>query len=237
MKNSSIAAAMFLVVLPVTAQISPGPASQPPVSSKFSTIVVPEMNLEGTEPTMFATLVREAGLSGGVGTSRPDCSPEPGGSASIAAGTRLGNALAEIAKYSPKPEWRVQDGVANFFPGGAIPLMLQTQVRAFGWDKATPFMEVLGRLRGLPEVAEAASRLGLREAPFEGGSSAICVRGDCAQEVRPKTAPETAIEIERNTPLLEVLNQIARAHRGAVWNYVEYHCDKGTLFSLSAIAE
>jgi hypothetical protein len=234
MKKPSIAAALFLVVLPVAAQISLSPAAQSSDSSKSSTIVLPELNLKGSGSTMFATLVRGAGLSGGVATSRPDCSPEPDGAVSIPSGTKLGNAFAEIAKFSPKAEWHVQDRVANFFPVGAIPPMLQTQVHAFMWDKATPFREVLDRLRQLPEVTEAASKLGLREAPFEGGGGAICVRGDCAEEARP----ETAMETEKNVPLLEVLNRVAKAHNGAaVWDYIEYHCDRGTLFSLSAIAE
>jgi hypothetical protein len=59
------------------------------------------------------------------------------------------------------------------------------------------------------------------------------VRGDCTEKARP----ETAIETEKDVPLLEVLNRIAKAHNGAVWGYVEYHCDEGTLFSLNAITE
>jgi hypothetical protein len=107
------------------------------------------------------------------------------------------------------------------------------EIRAFSWDDAAPFNEIVGRLRQLPEVTAAASKLGLREAPFWGGSSATCIRGDCSGKPRR----EAPVKTEQNVPLLVVLNRIAKARNGSVWGYMEYQCEEGAIFSLTVVAE
>jgi hypothetical protein len=101
------------------------------------------------------------------------------------------------------------------------------------WDRSAPLREAIARLRSLPEVSAEALKLGLKEAPFEGGMSQICIRGDCSQ--KPK--PEQALEMEEDVTLITVLNHIARAHAGSIWNYSEYRCDQNSLFSLGVLAE
>ncbi len=94
-------------------------------------------------------------------------------------------------------------------------------------------MEVIARLRHSPEVSEEASRLGLKEAPFEGGASVICLRGDCSE--KPKPAP--MLETDEGATLLTILNRIVEAHNGSVWSYSEYRCGADTLFSVEVLAE
>ncbi len=230
MKKLILSSALFLVACLADAQISPTATVQAPVSSVSSSS---ELQLRGSAPTMFATVVKRAGLSGGVLVSNNGCSHPPEKVLSLPAGIKFENAVARIANLGPKSKWSVQDGVADFLLDGVVSPLLQVQIESFTWDKATPFRVVLGRVRQLPEVIEAASKLGLREAPYGGGASAICVRGGCGE----KAQPESVIETEKNVPLLTLLNRVAQAHNGAVWDYSEFHCDKGTLFSLSVLAE
>jgi hypothetical protein len=182
---------------------------------------------------MFAALIREAGLSGGVAASNGGCSHPSEKTMSIPAGVNFRSAVTQVANLSPKSKWDVGDGVADFFVDGFVPRLLQVQIQSFTWDRATPFRVVLGRIRQLPEVTESAVKLGLKEAPYGGGASAICVRGDCSKNAQP----ESLIVTEQNASLLTLLNRVAQAHNGAVWDYSEFHCDEGTLFSLSALAE
>ncbi len=196
-------------------------------------ITLPQLELRGTTPTMFAALVRESGLSGGVAISNQECSQGPEFSVSVAAGTTLDKALGQVAKSGTTSKWQVRDGIANLLPIGFVPPLLQVQIRRFEWHRAAPMREALERLRQLPEVSAEALKLDLKEAPFEGGTSSLCIRGDCSQ--KPK--PEQALEMEQDATLLTVLNQIARAHPGSIWNYSEYRCEQNSLFSLSVLAE
>ncbi len=197
-------------------------------------VVLPELQLQGIVPIMFVTLVREAGLSGGVAISNQDCSHGPEGSISVPAGTSFDKALRHVAKSKAMSVGQLQDGVANLLPAGGAPPLLQVRIPRFEWDRTAPVREVIGRLHQLPEVSEEALKLGLEEAPLEGGMSAICLGHDCSE--KPKPVP--SLETEEGATLLTVLNRIVQAHSGAVWGYSEFHhCDKGTLFSLEVLAE
>ena len=199
-----------------------------------SRVVVQDLQLRGTVPVMFATLVREAGLSGGVAISNRDCSHGPEGSISVPAGTSFYRALGQVAKSKAMSEGQLRGGVANLLPAYGVPPLLQVRLPRFEWDRTTPVREVIDRLRQLPEVSEEALKLGLKEAPLEGsGISAVCLGHDCGE--KPKSVP--ILETEEDATLLTVLNRIVRAHSGAIWSYTEYHCDKHTLFSLEALAE
>jgi hypothetical protein len=196
-------------------------------------VFLPELELRGTTPIMFATLVREARFSGGVATSDQQCSHGQESSISVPSGTRFDIALGQLAGNKTPFEWKLRDGVVNLLPAGSVPPLLQVRIRRFAWDRATSVREVMDRLRQLPEVSEEALKLGLVEAPIEGGASAICIRGDCGK--KPK--PVSAIETEEGVTLLTVLNRIVRAHSGVVWSYSEYQCDKGALFSLDVLGD
>jgi len=233
MKKLIVVAASFLMAWLAGAQTATNPTEETPQSHGSSGIVLPELQLRGSLSTMFAALVKEAGLSGGVATSNKGCFHGPEGSIFVSAGTSFDKAVAQVAMTRAASQWQLRDGVANLLPGGGAPPLLQVQVRSFTWDKATPVREVLDRLRQLPEVAEEASKLGLREAPLQGGASTICIRGDCSE--KPKA--ETMLETDEGVSLFTVLNRVVQAHRGTVWNYSEYRCDNGTLFSLSVLSE
>jgi hypothetical protein len=233
MNKLVVVAALFHMVCSAGAQTTSPTTAGVPLSPKSSSATLSELQLRGSAPTMFATLVREVGLSGGVATSNEGCSRGAEGTVSVPAGTSFEKAVTQIAKLRTASKWQLDDGVANFFPAGGVPPLLEVQIRSFSWDRATPVREVLDRLRQLPEVIQEASKIGLREAPIEGGSSTICIRGDCSEKTKPATMPET----EESVSLLTVLNRLVRAHNGAVWDYSEYRCDNGSLFSLSVLSE
>jgi hypothetical protein len=234
MSRCMLTAAFCLLVTVAGAQTNDeaNPSDNPRGVRPFS-ITLPELELRGTTPAMFAALVREAGLSGGVAISNQDCSQGPEFSISVTAGTTLEKALGQVAKSGTTSKWEARDGIANLLPTGFVPPLLQVQIRRFEWDRSAPLREAIARLRSLPEVSAEALKLGLKEAPFEGGMSQICIRGDCSQ--KPK--PEQALEMEEDVTLITVLNHIARAHAGSTWNYSEYRCDQNSLFSLGVLAE
>jgi hypothetical protein len=234
MSRCMLTAAFCLLVTVAGAQTNAeADPSDNPSGARPSNITLPELELRGTAPTMFAALVREAGLSGGVAVSNQGCSQGPEFSISVAAGTTLDKALGQVAKSGITSRWHVRDGIPNLLSVGFVPPLLQVQIRRFEWDRAAPLREVIDRLRHLSEVSAGALKLGLAEAPFEGGMSQLCIRGDCSQ--KPK--PEQALELEEDATLLTVLNHIARAHARSVWNYSEYRCGQKTQFSLGVLAE
>jgi hypothetical protein len=233
MSKSILTVTFCLLVTVARAQNAGAIPSDSPKDARHLNIALPELELRGTTPVMFATLVREAGLSGGVVVSNQECSQGPEFSMSVAAGTTLDKALDQVTRGGNTFGWQVQDHVANLLPVGFVPQLLQVHVHKFEWDRAAPLMEVVDRLRHLPEVSEGAQSLGLKETPFEGGMSRMCLRGDCAQMPRPEPVPE----VEKDATLLSVLNRIVQAHDHAVWNYSEYRCNKNIQFSLGVMAE
>jgi len=231
MEKLIVLATVFLAALSAlsrTAQDQTRPGSSP----AFPIASLPKLELHGSIPTIFATLVKEANLSGGVAGLEEEClrSEE---SMSITAGTNFDTALASFAKLRARSTWQHNDGVANLFPTGAVLQLLQVQIASFTWDATTPIPEVIAQLRRLPEVTQEVWRLGLREAPFEGGGSAMCVRGDCT----PQPRPQPSLKTEKEVPLVTLLNRIVRAHKGGVWDYEERRCGSSTSFSLTVISE
>jgi hypothetical protein len=232
MKKYVVIAALSFSAWSAKAQINTAPVPDNSLPAGPSNIVLPELQLRGTLPTMFAALVKEAGLSGGIATSNVGCS-RPESSLHVSAGTTFDRAVARVTKTGPASQWELRDGVANLWPGEAVPPLLQVPVRSFTWDKAAPVREVLDRLRQLPEVVEEASKLGLREAPLQGGASSICIRGDCGE----KRTIQAMVQTEEGVSLYMVLNRVVQAHSGAVWNYSDYRCNNVTLFSLGVVSE
>jgi hypothetical protein len=203
-----------------------------PKSVHPSSVLLPKLELRGTAQMMFAALVREAGLPGGVAVLNEECSQGPERSISVPAGTSLDAALWQVAKSRTMSEWQIQDGVANMLPAGFVPPLLRVRIHRFEWERTAPVREVIDRLRQLPEVSEAALKLGLKEAPIEGAAGSICLRG-CKEEVKSETAPE----LEEDATVLAVLNRIVKAHDRAIWTYSEYRCGRNTQFSLNVLAE
>jgi hypothetical protein len=182
---------------------------------------------------MFGSLVREVGLAGGVAITHEDCSHGQEGAVSVPAGTSFDAALGQVVRNKSMSEGEPRVGVANLLPASGPPPLLLVHIREFEWDRTAPVREVINRLRQLPEVSGETLRLGLREAPIEGGMSVICIQGDCSQQ--PKPLP--VLESEEGEALITMLNRIVQAHRGSVWSYSEYRCGKDTLFSLDVLSE
>lgn len=200
-------------------------------STSSPALLLPQLELRGSTSTIFAQLVREAGLSGGIATSEEGCLRAPEQAISVAGETKFESAAAQIAKTSTGTGLRRQDGVADLFPSGMVPHLLAMRV-SFDWDDATPVREIVDRLRQLPDVAGEAIRLGLREAPIEGASTSLCIR-NCSEAPTSVPVPQTANQL----PLLTVLNRIVLGHKGTVWNYEEHQCRGARLFSITVIGQ
>jgi hypothetical protein len=72
-----ITATLSFIVWFAGVQTTPNASAQAPVSSTSSAVVLPGLQLRGSTQTMFATLVKEAGLSGGRWLE-PGMLPSPG---------------------------------------------------------------------------------------------------------------------------------------------------------------
>ena len=231
MTKLAVLATMLVVPFSLVAQIAPHADNQSPGSTGFHELVLRQLELRGSASTIFAELVKEAGLSGGIAASEERCSRPPEKAISIPAGTTFDVAVGWIANPNTGTGLRRRDGVANLFPSGAVPPLLAVRV-SFAWDDATPVREIVDRLRQLPKVSEEATRLGLREAPIEGGSMPLCIR-NCSEASSPMPISQTA----NDASLVTVLNRIVSSHQGAVWSYEEHQCKGGRLFSITVISE
>ena len=155
MSNYILATTFTLLVAVAGAQTNAVPlAADNPGQEKPSRVIVGDLQLRGTAPVLFATLVVEVGLSGGVAISNQDCSHGPEGSISIPAGTSFDTALGQVANSNVVFEGRLRDGVANLLPAGSEPALLQVRIPRFEWDRTAPVSEVISRLRNLPQVSE-----------------------------------------------------------------------------------
>ncbi len=98
MRKYVLASVFFLLAEVAGAQTKASPTlADNPGKQNTSHAILPELKLSGTVPAVFATLVREAGLSGGVATRNPDCSHGPEISISVPAGTSFEKVLRQIA--------------------------------------------------------------------------------------------------------------------------------------------
>lgn len=227
MKNRIIVVVLALVttVSAQTKKVSTG-------ESQIASTKLQGIELRGTVPVMFATLLGEAGMPGGVAISNQECSQPPATLLTIQTGTSLDRALEQVATSTPGSQWQLRDGLPNLVPVGPLPAFLLARIPNFRWSAASDVQETLARLRQLPAVSAEISRLGLKEAPIEGAPTSVCVRGPCTSNPSRTTTPG-AVE---NVTLLTALNQIALSQGRAVWMYSEYHCAGDTLFSLTLLA-
>ena len=235
MRKSILLAAWCVIAVSVHSQVSNTANGTIDNSTHFdpSRVTLPELTLRGSVPVTFATLLRTAGISGGVATSYSGCSEGPDIPVSISAGTKLDNALSQVAANGHKAEWQLRDGVANLLPSGSPPPLLLLRVSRFEWDSTKPPAESIGQLVQAADVSRGASELRLRQTAFEGGASAVCARGDCTK----KTKSQGLLHAEEDATVLTLLNHIVKSHPGAVWNYSEYRCADVTEFSLTVLAE
>lgn len=208
-----------------------GAASAPPQANP-AVILLPELRVEGVPVEVFTRVLKAAGMPGGVVVEDPACSYGPKVSFLIQAGTTLGQALDKIATATSS-SWQIDHGAVNIFPASGTPPLLDLRIESFEWDKSMSARETVGRLAIMPEVLQRIHELGLRQGRAEGGATAVCIIGDCA----PKPKPTPALETERDTPLLSILNRVAVAHGQAVWTYMEFHCENQTNYALYAYAE
>lgn len=229
MKKLAVLATMLLIPFSLRSQTANNPTPDAPMQSSNPSL--PQLELRGSTSTLFARLIRQSGLSGGIATSDGGCAHIPEQTVSITSGTTFDKAVSQIANVKAGLGLQREDGVANLFPSGLVPPLLAIRVN-FAWDDASPAREVVDRLRQLPEIVQEATRLGLQEAPIEGGSTSLCIR-NCVESSRPASVLETVTKV----PLLTVLNRIVQAHKGAVWNYEEHQCEGTRVFSLTVTSE
>jgi len=217
---------MLMPALPAQGQYQDPAPNRQATRTKLSQMIL-HSALEATPFETFGTLIRTAGVSGGIVNLYQDCSAESKRVISIAEESPLDQAFDTLAT-SIDSQWHVQNGVINMLPQGNVRLLL-IHITRFEWDKVAPLDGVLRRVSNLPEVLQGAQDLGLSPQPFEHASGVICIR-NC-----PVEKPKPEIIVERDVDLLTLLNHVVAEHPGASWAYWEHHrCSNGTLFAFSA---
>jgi hypothetical protein len=140
-------------------------------------------------------------------------------------GTTLGAALKGIVAADPRYCWTVKEGVVNLVPADGVPPLLDVRVREFRLRGSEDISSAGTLLFALPEVAEAAGKLGLSRAGSGTGLYAI----------RPGVqhrAARLGLDL-RDVTVREALNTIVRANKGGVWIYREAGCGKTRMFEVN----
>jgi hypothetical protein len=194
-------------------------------------IAVPKSQFSGTAVQALSVLSRAAHVSGGFASVNSSCAPPAVKSWSTVDGMPLSAALNDIADLTS--EWRVEDGVIDVLPRESLPVLLEVHVHRFEWDTGSPAASVISKLRSIPEVSEKAALLGLKELPFEGHSSGVCIGLNCPnQSLHPGQA-----RVNEDVALIHILNEVVQAHEGTVWHYAEHRCQGQVKFTITVIGE
>ena len=123
MGNYLLASTLCLLVVVSEAQTTDSPvtAGDPVGQRNPSRVIVSELQLRGTVQAMFASLVKEAGLAGGVAVANQDCSHGQEGAISVPAGTSFDTALGQFVKNKAMSEGQPRDGTTPtaFLPSRA----------------------------------------------------------------------------------------------------------------------
>jgi hypothetical protein len=136
-------------------------------------------------------------------------------------GPTLRDGLVAIEKVAPDYEWRATDGVVNVAPASGFPPLVRTPVQQFHSKDTSTLSAAASLLIAQPDVREAMSRLGFREAPdeIEVGLSAVPKHGT------PTAPTERPFAVRcRSCKVYDVLNALVRAKAHGVWVYEERRC-------------
>jgi len=141
-------------------------------------------------------------------------------------GKTLRDVLDSIVQGDPVYQWEVRDGVVNLFPKAGLPPLLKTRLTSFDSGDATSGASAVAQLFALPEVREAAAKLGLVQALVSSGLGALGPGG------APVNKQPLSVQLSHVT-LLEALNAIVRRAGRGVWQYTETHCEGTRSFQVA----
>ena len=120
--------------------------------------------------------------------------------------------------------WIIDDGVINIMPASNEPALLNFRIAEFNADNLTSLDDALNRLLMKPEVQKRVADLKL--------NTGLEIR---AGGSRPpgfhKDEKPFSVQCVNKT-LRETLNEIARSHGSAAWEYRETHWNKHHGFSI-----
>lgn len=135
----------------------------------------------------------------------------------------VGAALKSIVAADPRYRWEVRKGVVDLLPAAGVPPLLNIRVREFNSGDSANISSAGTRLFSLPEVKEAAGRLGLSRSGLGSGIYAV---GGAQKPVGP-----LRIDLHDVT-VREALDAIVRTNKGGVWIYDEVECGRTHVFQI-----
>jgi len=140
-------------------------------------------------------------------------------------GGTVREALDSIVGADSKYRWELNDGVVDLLPVEGLPSLLAVRIETFDSKDATDITSAGTFLFALPEIQDAAAKLGLTHN----------VSGTGLGYVLPgQTQPQEALKIRlQSVTVVNTLNSIVRAGQHGIWIYRELHCGTTNLFDLN----
>lgn len=170
----------------------------------------------------FQNLLLVSGFPGGV-AAPGNCDDKQERTVRLK-GKTLHEALETLVHADDRYRWRVDGGVVNLLPVNTLPALLGTRVSSYDSRDAADIATAGAYLMGLPEVRQAAARLGLAKNGSGTGLYAI-----------PRGAPpprrSLGVRLQEAT-VLEILNAIVRKNGHGVWFYTETGCGDLRVFEM-----
>jgi len=141
------------------------------------------------------------------------------------AGSTLEDALHAIVVANPQYTWAASKGVVNVYPINGDIALLSVNIPRFEIRKAYSLDYVVDQLLSVPEVQRRITKLNLTRGYVRLGMS------DLSRPDRTRVVKEPRYSF-RNVTLREALDNVARQHGTAVWEYRDSRCNGKTEFQV-----
>lgn len=216
-----------LVVISMLALSISAPRSQTTQSSSSESILNRKVVTRGQDrvstTNSLTTVLSGARVPGGIATVT-QCA-EDIGYVLTPSGPTLEDALHAIVAANPLYTWTVSDGVVNVYPINGDLALLSVNIPRLDIRNAYSLDYVVDRLFSVPEVRRRITELNLTPGYVRLGMS------DLSRPNSTRVGKEPRYSF-RNITLREALNNVARQHGTAVWEYRENRCNGKTEYQV-----
>jgi len=171
----------------------------------------------------FQTLILKSSLPGGEVITE-GCGGEPHKIVRVH-GATIGEALKSIVAVEPSYGLNVKNGVIDLLPREGVPPLLNVRIREFSSGTAADMSSAGTLLFALPDVTDAAVKLGLTRNASGSGLYAV-IPG------LHKQARRLDIDL-RDVTVRDALDAIVKTNGSGVWVYRETLCGTSKVFDLN----
>jgi hypothetical protein len=204
--------------------------SQTPISSSDVNVLnrsVALREFKGTSAEAAASLLREAGVGGGVVSVSDHCDQPPQRVYSLQNGATLRNGLDYISTFDGSRNWNFESGVIVVNQTAAPATLLNTAIPEIGLNFANSLSLSTQQLLQSKEVRDQIRIKHLVELNTPLGFSAV------SRNAELHTSPPAQSNRLRGKTLEQALNALATSRGNAVWHYEQFVCDQKSSFRIS----